>query len=409
MPKYLADHSSRAIEIVDGDGCRLVDRSGKTYIDFIAGWCVGNVGWKRKEIRDAIEAEARRGLYVPQFFRSEDQEAFAELLVKHAPQKGLTRVYRCTSGSEAVEFAIKLARASTGRSAIVSVEDVYHGHTYGAASVGDACRSRSFSPSVGCGGMGPCLPDCFKIPMPNSRLGVTTEDAVAAFERIAEEHDVAAFLSEPVWTNAGAYVPPPDFYPAIERVCRKRGILLVMDEVATGFGRCGRLFASELWGIRPDIVCLAKGLTGGYAAMGAVLVTDDVFACGKLVPSYSTFGWILSDLAAARANVECILREQLWKNAERMGARLRRKLEPLATHPNVAEVRGIGLVVGVEIVKDLSSNAPDVRRAVAIQDACAKLGLLVETAGNAIFMTPPLIITEDLVDEGARLLIEAMG
>ncbi|MEK7516170.1 MAG: aspartate aminotransferase family protein [Patescibacteria group bacterium] len=397
MRGHLADYYSRPIEIVDGDGCFLVDAKGKRYLDFIAGWCVGNIGWKRKEVREALQKEAARGIYVPPFLHFAGWEKFAELLVSHAPGK-LSRVFRCTSGSEAVEFAVKCARAATGKKFIVSIDGVYHGHTYGAASVGNACSKE----------MAPCLFEFEKIPMPNEYRGVTAAEVVKKFEKRAREGDIAAFISEPVFTNAGAIVPPADFYPAIADICRKHGILLVMDEVATGFGRCGTLFGSELWGLEPDIICLGKGLTGGYGTMGATLVTEKVYARASGIPWYSTFGWLVTDLAAAQANVEVILRERLWENAREVGAYILEKLKPLEDTPDVGEVRGIGMVLGIEIVRDKQSRAPDFLKAQRFQDRCAERGLLLETAHNTLFITPSLTLTKELADQGIGIISEVL-
>lgn len=390
----LADYSSRPIKIKKGDGCYLFDESGKRYLDFIAGWCVGNIGWGNKEVRSAIRAEAERGVYVPPLFRFGEWEKFAKLLIDIAPNNKLSKAFRCTSGSEAVEFALKCARGSSGKKKIVSVDGVYHGHTYGAASAGDACVPA----------MRPCLPEMIKIPMPDGYRGSDYREILKQLETILKAGDVAAFLSEPAWTNAGAIIPSEEFYPAVAALCEKYDVILIMDEVATGFGRCGKLFASELWGVKPDILCLGKGMTGGYGTMGATLVTENIFKASKSVPAYSTFGWNALDLAAAKANVEVILKNKLWKNSEEIGSYLIEKLKPLEKLSYVGEVRGIGLLVGIEIVRDKKSKIPDWNRAQKLQDSCAAAGLLIETAGHTLFITPPLILDKKAADEGIKIL-----
>ncbi len=399
MKSALAAYRPRPIDLVDGEGCFVTDTQGKRYLDLLAGWCVGNVGWKRKEVIEAIEQEARKGVYIPPLFRNKAHEEFAQMLIKLAPGDRLTRAFRCTSGSEAVDFAIKLARATTGKPTIVSIDGVYHGHTYGAASVGDACNDA----------IAPCVPDMIKLPMPTVMRGPDEATVLQAFESLVRERkDIAAFVSEPVWSNGGVYVPSPDFYPHIQRICRANGILFVMDEVATGFGRCGSLFASEIWGLEPDIVCLAKGLTGGYGTTGAVLTSEKVYEAGDRVTHYSTFGWLATDLAAARANVSVILRERLWENAHQVGAILINALMPLEKSKHVAEVRGCGLLIGVDIVSDKRTKKPDIARAVKIQDVCADLGVLIDTADHVLFITPPLILTEQQAEEGAAIIRKAV-
>ncbi|OGI62212.1 hypothetical protein A2645_00270 [Candidatus Nomurabacteria bacterium RIFCSPHIGHO2_01_FULL_39_9] len=397
---YLSDHYSRDLKFVRGEGCFLFDKKGIKYIDFLAGWCVANVGYGRKEIITALQTAARNGLYVPPFFRDDAWENFAKKLCSIAPNKKLNKAFRCTSGSEAVEFAIKCARAATGRPYIVSIDNVYHGHTYGAASVGNACRSE----------IAPCLPGIIKLPMPNSFRDVSSDEVIYQFEKLASSrNDVAAFISEPVWTNAGAIIPPEEFYLAIEKICRKYNILFIMDEVATGFGRCGKLFASELWNLKPDILCLGKGLTGGYGTLGATLVTEEIFKRSSNIPFYSTFGWNLFDLAGADANVDLIVRERLWENAKRLSGYFFDQLKEFEKFEFVGEVRGIGLLFGIEIIKDKKTKQPDLRRAEAIAELCEKKGLILETAHNTLFITPPLVISKSLIDSGVAILASVLG
>lgn len=394
MPSNLADYNSTPVRVASGDGCYLFDEDGRKYVDFLAGWCVANIGYKHPEAVRALKEEAERGTYVPPLLQFGPWDEFAKTLVDIAPGNKLARVFRCTSGSEAVEFAIKCARAATGKSKIVSVSHVYHGHTYGAASVGNACFP----------GMGPCLPDCVKIDMPNPYRGADTAGILKDLEKLFKKGDVAAFLSEPVWTNAGVIVPPAGFYPALQELCVKYGVLLVMDEVATGFGRCGRLFASELWNLWPDILCLGKGLTGGYGTLGATLVSEEIYKKSAPIPYYSTFGWMPIDLAGAMANVRVILENKLWENSGETGEYLLAKLKPFEKLPFVGQVRGTGLLLGIEIVTDKVSQIPDIGLAVRIQDECVRQGLILDTAYNTLFITPPLILTRDIADKGFAIL-----
>lgn len=397
--KYLADWFSRPIEIVEADGSFVTDRKGKRYLDFIAGWCVGNVGWRHSEVVAALKRQAERGLFVSPLFQDPDWESFAHTLVELAPGKRLHRVWRCTSGSEAVEFAIKSARAATKKKTIITISDVYHGHTYGAASAGDSLSDD----------MAPGVPGFMHLPMPNEYRGVTSGDVVARFEQLIRSNDdIAAFMSEPVFTNAGVIVPPADFYPDIQRLCRQYGILVIMDEVATGFGRCGALFASSLWGLEPDILCLGKGMTGGYGTMGATLVSEDIFQHSRDIPGYSTFGWAQTDLAATRAVVDIIVRERLWENSHGLGQYLVHQLKEFESRPYVGQVRNAGLLIGMEIVKNKDSKEPDRAKAEALADACAEKGLLVETAGHILFMSPPLNITKDQADQARAILEEVL-
>ncbi len=386
MAKHLADYGSAPIDFVRGQGSYLYDKRGKKYLDFQTGWCVGTVGWKNKEMAEAISKQAHEGLHVPPWFRVERHEKFASRLIELAPGK-LNRVFRACSGSEAVEFAIKAARAATGRPTIVSIDGVYHGHTYGAASVGNACNKR----------MAPCPDGFIKMKMPKSGVGFCKE-----FERmVIERGDVAAFFSEPVWTNAGCVIPPEGFYKEIERICRTHKVLLVMDEVATCMGRCGKMFASELWGIEPDILTLGKSFTGGYATMAATMVTESVFQKAHGIPSHPTFGWAFQDLAAVEKNVELIVRDSLVENAASVGAYLLSELTDLKTLKKVKDVRGIGMVLAIEFHLPI---AP------LIAAKCYRNGLVTEfTDTHTLFLSPMLNLTKSEAKKGAKIILDACG
>lgn len=395
MKSTLADYSSRAITLTDGSGCVLHDDTGKAYLDFLGGWCVSTVGWQHPDIAAAVQRAMTKSVYIPAVCRSTDQQQFADLLVKHSPRPDQMRAYRCTSGSEAVEFALKCARAATRKPTIISIEGVYHGHTYGAASVGRACSEK----------MSPCLPGFIKLPMPNAYRNVTVESVIDQFKQLLDSrNDIAAFLSEPIWSNAGVFIPPSNFYPHIEALCREHGVLFIMDEVAVGCGRTGKWLASEWWNLKPDIICLGKGITGGYGTLGSTLVTEEIYQASHGIPAYSTFGWLMTDLAAARANVDIILRERLWENAEQVGQYLLDQLKPLEQHPKVGEVRGKGLLLGLEIVKDKTNKEPDIDGAELIMNKCAEAELLLETADNVVFLSPPLILSQAEATQGADII-----
>jgi 4-aminobutyrate aminotransferase-like enzyme len=386
---YVASYDAVPLDFVKGEGFHLYDKKGRKYLDFLGGWCVSTVGWKDRDMGEAIARQAKEGLYVPPIFVSSRCEALAKALIERAPGK-LSRVFRATSGSEAVEFAIKCARASTGKPAIVSIDGVYHGHTYGAAALGDACVPK----------MGPCPEGFLKLRMPKS--AEEGNAVVAEFERlVAERGDVAAFMSEPFWTNAGCHVPPAGFYEGIQRVCRKHGVLLAMDEVATGMGRSGRFYASDHWGLEPDIICLGKSFTGGYASMGATLVTEKVFKGSRGIPDYSTFGWLPQDLAAAMKNLELIDARRLTENAAATGAYLLAELKPLESLRKVKEVRGLGMVFGIQFPLPI---AP----VVALQ--CYRKGLITAlSSADTLFFSPALAMDKRTAKKGADILKKVLG
>jgi acetylornithine/succinyldiaminopimelate/putrescine aminotransferase len=385
---HVADYDSIPIDFVRGEGTYLIDKKGKKYLDFLAGWCVGTVGWKNKEMEAAICARAKVGTYVPPIFRDPGQEALAKLLVSKAPGK-IARAFRCTSGSEAVEFALKCARMVTRKPTVVSIEGVYHGHTMGAAHVGDSGPR-----------MGLKVPGFEKLPMPTNAK--EADAVIEQFEAMLKSHkDIAAFMSEPFWTNAGCHIPPEGFYKRIQTLCRNYGVLLIMDEVATGAGRTGSFYGSTLQGLEPDIICLAKSLTGGYATMGATLVTEAVFKKSRGISDYSTFGWLQQDLAASTKNVEMILRDDLPANAANVGRYLLELLQPLKSLQKVKRVDGIGMVFGIEFKLPI---------AFLMAGLCVRNGLIVAIADSkTLFFSPMLSLTKSQAKEGAEILLKTLG
>lgn len=389
MPKSIAGSDLIKIDFVSGKGCFLYDAQGKEYLDFLGGWCTATTGWQDPEMVKAMTAQAKEAFYFSPYFASSKQEYLADLLIEHAPGK-LARAYRCTSGSEAVEFALRCARASSGKPFIVSIDDVYHGHTYGAAAVGNDCVKA----------MEPCPAGYIKLRMPRSVE--EGREVAAEFEALVKERgDIGAFLSEPIWTNVGLIIPPEGFYEAIQETCRKYDVLLVMDEVATGMGRCGKFFASDFWGLEPDIICLGKSFTGGYATMGATLVTEKVFKGSRSISDYSTFGWMPNDLAAATRNVELLISRKLPENAAEVGAYLLQELKPLEKLLKVKEVRGAGMAFAIELRLPIAPL-------IALQ--CFRKGLTMAMANaNTMFFSPPLCLTKEEARKGAEILASVLG
>lgn len=389
MSSAIANHKAVPVTIARGQGCYLFDNRGRRYLDFMGGWCVGTVGWSHPGMAKAIAQQAQGHFFTVASFRLDVQEQLAEELLRRAPGK-MSRVYRCTSGSEAVELAIKCARAATGKKTIIAFDDVYHGHTYGAASLGIA-----LTPA-----MSPGVPFFEKLPLP--KTAEQAKRALLALHRLLRtRRDVAAVMTEPVWTNAGCFIPPADFLPQVEALCREYNVLFIMDEVAAGMGRCGRWYASELWNLTPDIITLGKGLTGGYASLGATLVTNTVYKRAKNIPHYSTFGWCLTDAAATLANIRFMEKEQLVENAAKVGTFLLNELKPLAALRKVKMVRGQGMVLAIEF---------KLPRAPKVAFDCYRKGLLVEFSdARTLFISPPLALTRAQAKAGATIVKQTCG
>ena len=270
--RYLArEEPAEGVQVARSEGCLVFDHHGKKYIDFTAGWCVGNLGWGNADILAAIRGFDGPAYVHPDFLYRPWSE-LAEALAEITPGK-LRKCYRATGGSEAVEIALQVAMAATGRPGFVCLADCYHGNTLGGRSL---AGEREAYPNL--------LAHCHHVEPP------LDDRAADRVERLLKGEKVAAFVMEPVVCNLGVLIPSKEFMARVRGACRKHGTLFVADEVATGFGRTGKLFASEHFDLDPDVLCLAKAITAGYAPMGATIVTDEV-AKAAGVGFYSTYGW----------------------------------------------------------------------------------------------------------------------
>jgi ornithine--oxo-acid transaminase len=321
---------------VAGDGAYLVDDRGERFLDLFAGYGVFALGRNHPDVIEAIEdVMAARTANLPQLGVTLLSGVLAEALVERAPAS-IAAMVPANSGTEAVEAAIKLARATTGRHRIVYAQHAFHGLTLGSLSVNGNEEFRE--------GFGPFMPGCDPVPFGD----------LDALERELARGDVAAFIVEPV-QGKGVNLPPPGFLEGAQERCRATGALFVCDEVQTGLGRTGRLFALEHQGLEPDMVCLAKALSGGFVPIGAVLVSrrvmDSVFdAMEHGVRHGSTFGG--NDLAAAAglATLRVLERDAIVENARRMGELLLELTQPLVDRYEVVrEVRGLGLMWAIEL------------------------------------------------------------
>lgn len=381
--KYLGrDSTPRNLEIVRSQGNYVYDAKGRKYIDFFMGWCVGNVGWSVKEITKEIK-KFNGPTYVSPGYLYKPWADLAELLAKITPGR-LTKSFRATGGTEAVEIALQAAMAHTKRHKFVSVEGSYHGHSIGAMSVG-ASYFRNWYKNL--------LPDCYKINQP------LNTDAARKIEKILSKRDIAAFISEPVICNLGVIVPTKEFFDIIQKACKKYGTLFIADEVATGFGRTGKMFACEHYGIEPDIMCLAKGLTGGFGVLGATIMTDKIAKSMEFGFSfYSTFGWHPLNVHAAIANVNYLIKNKkaFLENANEMSKYFKERLEKMKfKYP--AEIRIKGLAIGVGF-----SNK---NYAGEIIEKALKNGLLIADATpNNFIIYPAINISYSIAKKGLDIL-----
>jgi 4-aminobutyrate aminotransferase len=391
----------------------VVDADGNRYLDFAAGIAVASTGHCHPDVVAAVQRQAARLLHLcATDFYNEGVVTLAEGLARRAPGPGPWRVFFANSGAEVVEAAIKLARLRTGRPKVVAFYGAFHGRTFGALSL-------TASKPVQRRGYAPLLPEvlhshyayCYRCPVnrhPDTCkvecLDLLTE---TMFSTTTDPSEIAAVIVEPVQGEGGYVVPHPGFLPRLREVTRKHGILLIADEVQCGMGRTGRMFASEHFGLEPDMITLAKGIASGLP-LGALVAKDDVMRW-ESGSHGSTFGGNPVAVAAGLATLR-LLEEGLIANADRVGRVLMTALrDRLGGHAVVGDVRGLGLMVGVEIVRDRFRREPAPELRERILEEAFKRGLLLLGCGrSAIRLAPPLVVDEEDAATAARILEEAV-
>lgn len=388
-PSYTRDYPLVAAR---GQGCVIEDVDGNLFLDFTAGIAVTSTGHCHPEVVDAIADQASRLIHMSgtDFYYSPEIE-LAERLARLAPGDAPKRVFFTNSGTESIEAAFKLARYHTGRARVISFYGAFHGRTYGAMSLGGskAIHQRGFDPLV---------PGVYRLPFNCSR-----REFDELFRQVVSPDEVAAIVVEPVQGEGGYRVATPEFLTTLREICDKHGILLVFDEVQSGIGRTGRMFACEHFGFAPDLLCLAKGIASGMP-LGALVARADVMSWPPGSHA-STFGGNPVCCRAALVTLDLVEREYL-ANARERGAELKSGLEALAAaHPLLGEVRGLGLMLAVDVVEG-GELAPE-RRHALIQAAFQRGLLLLGCGRSAIRFCPALCVTAEEVRTALRVFGEA--
>jgi len=398
-----------------------VDACGRRYLDFSSQLVCSNLGHKNAAIADAIAAEARRIAYLSPAFALEIRAEAGCVLAEVMP-RGLEKFFFSTSGTEANEAAFKMARAVTGRSKIISRYHSYHGSTGGSIAATGDHRRWTVDPSGMASGVR-FAPDayCYRCPFrwryPECDLACANYVA----HMIEHEGDIAAVLVEPVAGVNGVIVPPDGYLGRLREICSQHGVLLIADEVMTGWGRTGEWFAVNHWGIVPDILTTAKGVTAAYLPLGVTAVSTEVAAHfdDHVLPHGHTYEGHPVSLAAAVAAIREYRANDLISRARRLGPRLGEQLRQLqVTHPSVGDVRGIGLFWAIELTKDRGRRLPfntrkekaagqplvvNVVVAEALRHGVSVVGWI-----NHLIIAPPLIVTEAELAEGVAGLDEAL-
>jgi 4-aminobutyrate aminotransferase / (S)-3-amino-2-methylpropionate transaminase / 5-aminovalerate transaminase len=393
----------------EGRGATLTDVDGNTFLDFAGGVGCLNVGHAHPHVVEAVQEQAAHFLHTD--FTIVPYEVYvdvAERLIAAAPFTGPAKAAFFNAGTEAVENAVKFARAYTRRPAVIAFEGAFHGRTL--LSLTLTSKTHPYK-----AGLGPFAPEVYRVPFPYEYRGVTSADALAALRRalvtqVAAEN-VAAIVIEPVLGEGGFVVAPPEFLQGVRALCDEHGIVLVADEVQTGFGRTGRMFAIEHSGVEPDLLIVAKSIAAGLPLSG-VLGKAEIMDAPDEGGVGGTYVGNPVALAAAAAVLDVIEEEGLVDRAGRIGESIRGRMQEWQRrYPQIGDVRGLGAMLAIELVEDPASKRPAPKLASAVTEAAAERGLLLLKAGthsNCIRVLCPLVIADDELEEALGVWGDAL-
>ena len=401
--------------ISSGKGTRVTDKSGKTYLDLDAGITRPvHLGYGNEEMAQAVYDQIiRLSYFTPSLFTNEPAMKLAEMLKEVAPGQIKNFTFEC-DGSEAVESAMKLAKHYhhfTGKKEaykIISRRGAYHGvNGIGVRALGTVMPMRQIMEPVAPGGVFAESPYCYRCPY---SLNYSTCDIKCArdVERLIQFENpdlISAFIAEPVQQGFGAYSPPPEYFPIIRQLCDQYNILLIIDEVICGFGRTGKMFGVEHFGIEPDIITMAKGITSGYVPLGAVGCTDKVIDPIETFMHLHTYGNHPVSCAAGIKCMEIMEKENLVQHAAEMGAHFLKGLKAMEKYAIVGEARGEGLWLAIDFTMDKNTKSLfPLERVMSMITRAKEAGYLIKTMGQASEFAPPLIITREEIDESLTML-----
>jgi len=360
-------------------GSHVWDTDNNEYIDCMGGYGVALVGHRNERVVNAIKSQIEKVITVHSSFYNKTREEFLQTLIDVAPA-GLSQVHLNNSGAESVEAGIKFARKFTGRKGMVAMKGSYHGKSMGALSLTFNPKYReSFKPLV-------------------EKVTFSPYGDIDALQT-AVDKDTAFVILEPIQGESGIHVPPDGFLQDVRKICDENGSLLVFDEIQSGLGRTGRMWASEHWETTPDIMCLAKGIAGGVP-MGVTLVRPDILSVMKKGEHSSTFGGNPLACAAGTATLQALTQDGLIENAKNMGEKFFRGLNDLKSkHKIIREVRGRGLMIGVELKFDVKD---------ILMEGIKKGLLLLYSGRNILRLLPPLVISDEDVTKSLQILDELL-
>src|SRR6185503_3168225 len=412
----------KPLHIADAEGCWITDGAGKRYLDFSAQLMCVNLGHKNPRVIEAIAQQAKELCYVTPGYSTAARARLSEKLLEVLPE-GINKFFFATSGTEANEAAFKIARMVTGKNKIISRYRSYHGSTAGSiAAMGDPRRwdmepagkiqNVVFAPET----------NCYDCPIKHAFpvCNVACDDYIE--HMIENESDVAAIILEPVVGTNGVLIPPPEYFPRLREICDRHGVLMIADEVMTGWGRTGKWFAVDHWDVKPDILVTAKGITSAYVPLGLCATTkkiadyfeDHYFSHGHTYEAHPI------TLGPATATIEEMQRLKLVERAAELEPYVRQKLEELKEkHPSIGDVRGVGLFFAVELVKNRTTKQPfnTMRdkvegRPMVVDQIASKMmadGVAQQSWISHFVIAPPLIVTKEEIDLGVDVFDRHLG
>ena len=393
-----------------GVDCTLIDEDGHEYIDFIAGIAVGSVGHCHPHYVEALKRQIERLTFGS--FTTETRAKFLDLVASVTPE-GLTRIQMFSGGAEAVEAALRLAHAATGKAEVLGFWGGFHGKTAGVLPLLGSEFKHHLGPFVP-GRYSSPYADCYRCPfkLRFPDCGIACAEFVRDVIRYQTAGEISAIIVEPMQGTAGNVIPPDGFLRAVQAIAREHGALLIADEMITGFGRTGAMWGCDHDGVVPDIMTVGKGMGGGFP-LAAVISTEKTTAAKPWSnPSASSSSYGGNPLAAAAglASLEIILKQDLVKNAERVGKVMLGRLEELKDkYRCVGEVRGRGLMLGIELVRDRTTKEPLAKTVTqALYQECLRRGLVSMTYSPSVRINPPLTIREETALAGLAILDEAL-
>ena len=401
---------TQPIPVTRADGVYFWDADGKRYLDLASQLVNTNVGHQHPRVVKAIQDQASRLTFAAPGMATEPRGLLGKKLAEIAPGD-LQKTFFTLGGAEANENAIKIARFYTGRHKILARYRSYHGATHGAIALTGDYRRLPAEPAMP-GVVHVLDPYCYRCPFGWTRETCHRE-CIRHIEEVIQHEgpdQIAALILEGVTGTNGLIIPPDDYWPRMREICDKYGILLISDEVMSGWGRTGQWFAVDNWSVVPDIITTAKGLTSGYVPLGAVIVSEKIarFFDDKYLFAGLTYSGHALACAAGLATIETYEAEGIFENARRVGTYLGRRLEELkAKHTSVGDVRYIGLFSALEFVKDRASKEP--ADLTALRNFMISNGVYMFNFKNILFVVPPLVISEQQLEDGLSLLDDAVA